>query len=199
MRKVNLLALVQGTLNDFDELHTGEECSAVFASHYRVDQVMCRNLSSLRVQQSQDDLRVRISVVYEVQTDDVARPGRRVRSSLNFMSRAAEVLGVADINCLATFEYARKDLNSRIATLPVPLMVPDGVDGLTHVEEVTYSRREGDNVEYSISVSDIEEEDSFRHEVLLTEKAKLSARMTRTLFNKAGSISMRFVDQLGGK
>ena len=197
----DLLALVQGTLHDFDKLHTGEECFAVFASHYRVDEVMCRNLSSLRVQQSQSDLKVRISVAYEVQTDDVVRPNRRVRSSMNFVSRVADVLGVSDINCLATFEYAQsKGFSSRIATLPAPLMVPDGIDGLTHLEEVTYSRREGDEVEYSISVTDIEEEEeSFRHDIYFTERAKLSSRMIRGLFNRSGSISMRFVSQPGGK
>ena len=195
-----LQTLVQGTLNDFDELHNGEECHAVFASRYRVDDVMCRNLSSLRVQRSQSDLRVRMAVIYEVQTDDVVRPNRRVRSSLNFISHAADSLGVIEVNCLTAFEYARsKGFSSRIATLPAPLMVPDVIDGLTHLEEVTYSRRKDDEVEYSISATDTEEEDSFRHDVYFTEEAKLSGRMIRGLFNRARTISMRFVNQSGGK
>ena len=194
----DLRSLIGQTINNLDEAPTDGEHFGLFLSQYRVEEQVCQAVGRLRFKPSQDGLSVRLLIGYETSERALLRKGIRIRSIFTFIRHVSELLGSVSLECISRFEYDRKQgFDSRI-TLPAPLTIPEGADGLTHIEAAEFSRRDANGLQYGIGVSSDEENSIFRHDIHFSSTLQLSRRAIRQVFDQSRSISMRFVDHPGG-
>ncbi len=137
---------------------------------------------------------VAMTLMAESERDEGIEPPPRGMRSVNYLIEAAtDLFGPIDIACHALFEYERaRGFKSRMR-FPVPLIMPDDPNGVTHIESAQFSRRDADGIVYTIAAGEPNEGVGIAHSVDFEATVNLGHNQVRELFDSAASISMRLV------
>ena len=128
----------------------------------------------------------------------LASPPREIRPVSLLTDSASQLFGTISVNCYTTFEYDKtKGFRSKVS-FPVPLVVQEEREGITHIESAQFSRRDNDEIDYRILVLDPEDSASFLHSIDFETTLAIDHNSIRGLLSRARAISTRLVVREGG-
>ena len=165
---------------------------ALFGSKFTTGGIVDRGEGALHRIGQGDNISCRLRITSERAIGELSRPPRDYRPVSDLIDSASELLGNINVRCHAIFEYARSDGYKSKVQWPIPLILPDG-EGVTHIEGAEFSRRDGDDVEYRILVTNSEERDSLIHAIHFERTLELNRDSIRDLRNRSRSISTRLL------
>lgn len=198
-RDENVQALMDRTTTRV-HVHVGddeESKNALFGSRYKSEEVTYQSLGLLSRIMSDGVGHYTLSITYNLASNELPRPPRRVRPVFLLLADAGHLFGELEVNCAARFEYDQtQGFRSKI-TFPVPLVLPEPSAGVTHIEGAEFSRRDDDGVQYRIQVGDLEDVDLVVHSVVFESTLELNPSSVRGLLEKARSISSRLLVREG--
>lgn len=170
---------------------------ALFGSRSRVGGVTHQIRCSLSRQMNEDGPAYSLSITNHRVSEDLPAPPRRYRPVSAVIEVAAHLFGLVDVQCDAVFEY-EQSLGFRSKVIyPIPLILHENGDGVTHIENAQFSRRESDDIQYRILVINSEDSESFVHSVRFESTTDLGRVGIRKLFDKARLISSQLLTRAG--
>ncbi len=197
---INIQAfLSQTATHSHDSVKDNEEATLVslFASRSRIGGVTHRIRCIVSRRLRQGVPRYRLSMTNNRSSDRLPAPPRGYRPVSVLVNAAPDLFGPVDVRCNAVFEYSESDdLRSKV-TYPIPLIVHDEGNGITHIENAEFSRRDTEDIQYRILIANSEESDSFVHSVSFDTATDLSPTGIRNLFDRARSISSQMLIRTG--
>lgn len=144
----------------------------------------------------QDDVTVCVNFIAPGE-EPLTRPGTGTKAVSHLLDFASVGLDPISGSCVATFRYLESDGFRSTASLPFALPVQEHSDGVTHIEEALFIRREGDDVKYSVGVT--EEEETIMHRVEFETGMQLTRGFFVETLDKASSYSKQLVVGTRGK
>ena len=162
----DIQALMNQTLTD--PLTKGnEEGSYVsfFGSRTKIRGVAHRVKGRLIRNPSPTDLSLDLAVQISRSSESLSPPPRSFRPVSLLVDSASRLFGQIPVSCHAIFQYDQKQGYSSRVSLPMPLMILEKPDGITHIEGAAFSRRDSDSIRYQITVDTLEDSGLFVHTV----------------------------------
>ena len=170
---------------------------AVFGSISKMRNGRYRLRGSLAHSSDENDGIVRFAVAYDIAPDSLPPPPRAVRPVSTLVDNVSQLLGLFTLNCEAVFEYRQPDGHLSKVRFPIPLVLQDAAEGITHIESAEFSSRSGNDVRYNVAVTPNPEGDAVEHLVELNREVPLNRTAIRALFDETVSISSRLVERMG--
>lgn len=200
-RDAELQSLMDQTAtHTHDPIEGSEEGTRVafFGSRSRVGGITHQVVGSLERALREDVLGFTLSITYARASDSLPSPPREMRPVSRLVEAASRLFGPVSVTCSTVFEYdQRKGFKSKIS-FPMPLIVQEETDGITHLESARFSRRVNDDIRYRISVSNPKDTDSFSHSIDFESTLELNRKSVRELLDRARLISTRLLVREGG-
>ena len=152
-----------------------------------------RILGHLSRRQRADGPAFSLSITMNRASERLSHPPKEFRPVSLLVREASLLLGPINLSCEVVFEYDQ-DLGYRSkVTFPMPLIVQEDPDGVTHIESALFSRRDKDSIKYEILVVDRENTNTFTHMVSFEENLELSRDSLKSMLSKAKLISTRLL------
>lgn len=191
-KDAEIQAFMDRTMTRQDEDDDGVLVTAAYGSVSRSGGVPHR-VSAVLTKKSRED-GVAMTLMAEIERDAGIEPPPRGMRSVNYLIEAAsDLFGPIDVACHALFEYdSALGFKSR-ARLPIPLIIPDDPNGVTHIESAQFSRRDADGIVYTIAVGEPDDGAGIAHSVDFESTVSLGHSQVRELFDSAISISMPLI------
>ena len=189
-RDTGIQSLMTKTHCDYDD--DGVPRVALFASKFTTGGIVDRAEGALHRIGQGDNISCRLRITSERVISELPRPPQGFRSVSYLIDSVSELFGNINVRCQAVFEYARSDGYESKVPWPIPLIFPDG-EGVTHIEGAEFSRRDGDDVQYRILVTNSEERDSLIHLINFERTLGLNRDSIRDLRDRSRSISTRLL------
>ena len=178
-------------LNDDDD---GVSVVAFYGSVSRAGGIVHRVSASLTKNAPIDG---RIAIALALSNDRyegrVTEPPRGIQSVNHLIDALSGLFGPIEVTCHALFEYERARGFTSKVQFPIPLILQDAPDGITHIESAQFSRRNADGVLYAITVGESDNGAGIGHSVDFETTASLGQSEIRDLFDHAAKASMRLV------
>lgn len=192
-KDAEIQAFMDRTLTKLDEDDDGGIIvTAVYGSVSRAGGVPHR-VSAVLTKKSREDGVVMTLMAVSERDEEIEPPPREIRSVNYLIEAATDLFGPIDITCHALFEYERaRGFKSKVR-FPVPLIIQDAPDGITHIESAQFSQRDDDGVLYTIAVGDTDDGAGIAHSVDFESTVSLGHSQVRELFDSAISISMPLI------
>ena len=188
---VVLQALMDQTQTHTHEIEDEESRIAFFGSRSRVGGATHQVRGSIERSVGEDGVCSFLITMSSIRaSESLQRPPNTMRPVSYMMDALSRLVGSIEITCIALFEYEESSYDSTVA-FPFPLMIQDGLSGVTHIEQAQFSRRLNDEVEYRISVT--LGEASITHSVEFETNCGLDNRSISQLLMRAQSISSQLV------
>lgn len=184
--------------HDPDEDDEGMPQIALFGSRTKARGVTHRVRGRLIRSPSPTELNIALLVSSIRASENLRPPPRSFRPVSHLIDSASKLFGPIPISCHAVFEYDRRQGYYSKASFPVPLMLLEKLDGITHLESATFSRRDTDSIEYQIEVDSLGDSELFIHLVNFDSTLELSLGSISWLVDRAHSISTQLVTRTGG-
>ena len=185
-------ALLSSTHTPIDDDGSPGHFTAVFASRYSIGE---NHAGALAVVHWHDDPEggrsIRLNFLKSGK-EPLERPEPGTRSVQHLVGAATDLLGSFSASCTAVFHYHKSDGFRSNSSLPIVLPVQEHRGGVTHIEEATFVRREGDAKRYSIHVN--ETDDAFTHVVEFDKAIRLDRRSLTGVLVKASAYSTELVE-----
>ena len=176
----------------------GQRLVASFGSRSRVAGITHQVRANLTRAEREDGLSYRLRVMINTASDNLSLPPKGWRPVSQLVDSASHLFGTIGVSCDISFEYDRKrGYESRIS-FPIPLILQEGAEGVTHIESAQFSRRGDDAVEYRVLISELQESDTVLHSIDFDTALELNRNSIRGLLDRAKSISTRLVVWKGG-
>ena len=191
-RDAEIQEFMDRTLTGLEEGDDGIIVTALYGSVSRAGGVAHGVRAALTKESRENDIVVSLMAVNE--RDEGSAPTPREMRSVNYLIEAApDLFGPVEVNCGALFEYERaRGFTSKI-NFPIPLILQDAPDGITHIESAQFSRRDAGGVQYLIAVGESDDGAGIAHSVDFETTAILGQSEIRNLFDRAANVSMRLV------
>ena len=165
---------------------------AVFGSRTRNRDVLHRVRGRLTVTRNSTNLSVELMVSSD-RVENLRPPPRQYRPVSLLVEASSNLFGPIEVNCNAIFEYDQKHGHRSKISFPVPLMMQEDTEGVTHIESAQFSRRDKDEIDYTIIVMDPEDSDSLMHSVTFKSTLVLSRDSVKGLVDRARLISTQLL------
>lgn len=146
---------------------------------------------------SSEELRILLSVSSSRASDQLGPPPRDFRPVSFLVESAAALFGTTRVSCRAVFNYDEEVRYKSKIALPIPLMIQDGQGGVTHLESIQFSRREGDRVDYTVIVGINDDPHLIVHSLDFDSTIEWNIRSVREIFNKARLASQQLLIREG--
>ena len=169
---------------------------AVFGSRTRNRGVLHRVRGRLTMTRNPEDLSIEL-MMSSNRVENLRPPPRQYRPVSQLVEESSNLFGPIEVNCNAVFDYDQKHGYRSKISFPVPLMMPEDAEGITHIESAQFSRRYNDELDYTIIVLNPEDSDSLMHSVTFKSILVLSRDSIKDLVDRARSISTRLLVQEG--
>lgn len=186
-----LTSFMDRTLTSFDD--DGDTLAAFYGSISRAGGIAHRVSATLAKQPSYGDRSDVSLMVVSERDEEVVPPPREMRSVNDLIEVASDLFGPVEVSCNASFEYERELGFASKIHFPVPMIVQDDADGITHIESARFSRRDAEGVRYWIEVAESDDGAEITHSVDFATAVSLDQDRIRALFNNAVSISSRLI------
>lgn len=174
-----------------------ETTVAIFGSKFIIDGVSHRAVGNLSTTTRNEGLGIGVWMLINKVEGDLPRPPRGIKPISVLTNMAARMFDPARVDCSAIFEHDLAGGYRSGIALPVPLIVPDHPDGITHIESAEFSRRDNGAIRYRISLHQAVDAGMITHAVNFASEIDWSPRSIRGLLNQAGSISARLLVRTG--
>ena len=191
-KEAEILAFMERTLTRTDEDDGGLITAALYGSASRAGGIPHRLTGVLTVQSYEDGGEVSLMAMSE-RGERMAAPPREMQSVNDLMDAVPDLFGPIEVSCSALFEYEREKGYSSKIPFPIPLIMPDAPNGITHIESAQFSRRDANGLVYLIAVGESDDGDGIAHSLDFETVASLDQNRIRELFSDAASISSRLV------
>lgn len=176
-----------------------ETTVAIFGSKFVIDGVSHRAVGNLSTTTRNDGLGIGVWMLLNKVEGDLPRPPRSIKPISVLTKMAARMFDSTRVDCSAIFEHDLAGGYRSGIALPMPLIVPDHPDGITHIESAEFSRRDNDGIRYRISLRQAVDAGIIVHTVNFASEIDWSPRSIRGLLNQAGSISARLLVRTGDR
>lgn len=184
--------------HDLRDEREGGPLVALFGSKTKARGVTHRVRGRLIISPGPTELKLALLVSSTRASENLRPPPRSFRPVSKLVQFATKHLGAIPVSCHAVFEYDQRKGYRPKAYFPVPLMLVEKPDGITHLESATFSRRKSDGIDYQIAVDRHDDSELFTHIVSFDSTLELSPRTIASLVERAHSISEQLVTRLGG-
>ena len=185
-------AFMERTLTRSNEGDDGDVLTAFYGSVSQADGIAHKVSGTLTKRSYSDNGAVSLELLSE-RDEESTPPPREMRSVDDLIEAASDLFGPIEVSCIASFEYERERGFSSKIHFPVPMIVQDHPDGITHIESAQFSRRDADGIRYWIAVLQSDDGEEITHLVNFETTVRLDQDQIRALFNNAVSISTRLV------
>ena len=191
--------LSQTATHSHDPVEDDEESTleSLFASRSRIGGVTHRLRFSVSRRLRRDVPNYTLSINNDRASDRLPPPPRDYRPVSVLLEAAPDLFGTVDVRCNAVFEYSESNGFRSKIIYPLPLIVQDDGDGITHIESAEFSRRDAEGIQHRILVVNSEDSDSFIHSVNFETATDLGRIGIRNLFDRARSISSQSLARTG--
>ena len=191
--------LSQTSTHSHDSEEDDEESTLVslFASRSKTGGVTHRLRFSVSRRLRQNVPNYTLSIDINRASDRLPPPPRGCRPVSVLVEAAPELFGIVDVRCIAAFEYSESDGFRSKISYPLPLIVQDDGDGITHIESAEFSRRDAEGIQYRILTVNSEDPVSCVHSVNFETATDLGRVGIRKLLDRARSISSQLVVKTG--
>lgn len=186
-------AFMERTITQSDEDEDGDILAAFFGSVSRAGGIAHRVSGTLTKQSSCEGGGDISMMLLSERVEGIAPPPREMRSVNDLLEAASDLFGPIEVSCSALFEYERERGFSSKIPFPVPMIIQDDPDGITHIESALFSRRDADGIRYTIAAGETDDGAGIAHSVDFETTVSLDQDQVRALFNNAASISSRLV------
>ena len=167
---------------------------ARFASKAKIADITYRVVGTLTRKQDQDGVGYILWIIGDRAPDDLLSPPQEFRPVGDLVDAGSGLFGSIGIHCEATFMYGQAQGYQSKIRFPMPLLVQEKEDKITHIENAQFSRRNDEGeIEYRISLMNTDDSDWITHEVNLESTDELSHHSIRGLLDKARSISAQLL------
>ena len=190
----------QTATHTHDPIEGSEEGTRVafFGSRSRVKGITHKVLGSLERAPRENGLGFTLSITYARAYDSLPSPPREMRPVSLLVDAASRLFGPVSVTCSTVFRYDQTEGFKSKISFPMPLIVQDETDGITHLESARFSRRDSGDIRYWISVSNSEDTESFSHSIDFESTLVLNPKSVRELLDRARSISTHLIILEGG-
>ena len=163
---------------------------ALFASKSRIDGIVHQFVGALTKTQDESESSYSLSITGNPASDDLSPPPGEFKSVASLVDDGSKLFGPITVYLSAVFGYEQTQGFQSKVYFPMPLMIQEESDKITHIENAQFSRRnkEGD-IEYRISVTDSGDSDVLMHWVNFEATLELDHDSIRNLLDRARSIS----------
>ena len=185
-------ALLASTKIPFEHSGPPRHFTSIFASRYTIH---AHHAGVVAVVHWHDDPEGGRSVGLNFLTagdEPLEHPEAGTRSVRYLVEGATGMLETFSASCTAVFHYHKSDGFRSKSSLPIALPVQEHGDGVTHIEEATFTRREGNERRYSVQVT--ETDDAFSHVVEFDKTIRLNRRSLTGVLIQASSYSTQLVE-----
>ena len=181
-----------------DQTHThdlteGGPRIALFGSRSRTGGITHRVRGRLTKTARGTDLGIVLTVSSSMSSDNLRPPPKSYKPVSRLVEASSALFGPVSVSCHAVFEYDQRHGHKSKISLPIPLIVQEEASGVTHIESAQFSRRENEDVQYQIIVSDPQDSDFLIHSVSFDSTSELSLQSIRSLIHKARTISTQLL------
>ena len=189
---------MERTLTRFDEDDDGEAIAAsLYGSVSRAGGFPHRVTALLTKKSHENGADISLTAISE-RDEGINPPPRELRSVNDLIEAAPDLFGHIEVSCRALFEYEReRGFESKIH-FPIPLIVQDGGDGITHIESAQFSCRNADGIVYAIAVEESDDGAGIAHTVDFDSTVALGQNQIRNLFGDAASMSSKLISSSRG-
>ena len=185
------------SLYDVDDENNTEV--AMFGTKSKIGSVVHQFVGTLVRSHEESGSYYTLSINCNIASDDLPPPPREVKPVAELVDAAAKLFGPVNLRCTATFRYLQKQGYKSKIPFPIPLMIQEDLDKVTHIENAQFSRRNSTGeIEYEIMVSNSEDDGILVHTVEFEETTiELSRQAIRRLLDRAQEISVQLVADSG--
>ncbi len=176
-------------IHGFEDGYEEEMRVAVFGSRFTIDGRLFQSRASLSKTKQGDDTGLELRFVSNPAPEGLSRPSRQVRSVTMLVDSIAGLFGAAEVSCDARFEYDASSSMRSGLSLPIPLLAPVVPEGVTHIENAEFSRRDDHGIQYRIVVLNVGDSGALVHAVHFESEIVLNRGSIRQLLNRAHAIS----------
>lgn len=167
---------------------------ARFASKSEIAGITYRVVGTLTRKQDQDGISYSLWILGDRAPDDLLSPPQEFKPVGDLVAAGSGLFGSIEIHCEATFIYGQAQGYKSKIRFPMPLLVQEKADHITHIENAQFSRRNDEGeIEYRISLMNTDDSDWITHEVNLESTDELSHNSIRGLLDRARSISAQLL------
>ena len=170
---------------------------AVFGSRFTVDGTLYQVRANVSKVKREHDTEFELSISSNRAPTGLKRPSRHIKPVALLIDAASELFGTIDVRCDAMFEYDSASGHQSALPLPMRLLAPEAPDGVTHLENAEFSRRDDTGVRYSIVVLNTDNSGLLVHAVHFEQSTELSRGLVRQLLDRAHAISDRLLVPAG--
>lgn len=193
-RDIEVESLMNQThTHDLTDEYEGDHKTSLFGSKSKIGEVTYRVQGRLTKAAHPSGLEIDLSVSSNRFFGDLSLPPKSFRPVSLLVGASSGLFGPIGVNFRAVFEYDQQQGYKSKITFPIPLVIQDSANGITHIESAEFSRRANDDVEYEVMVTSPSDSSSFTHTVSLDSTIELSLPSIRRLLDKTRSISTQLL------
>ena len=180
-----------------DNDHPEAMIVAVYGSTFTIEGTQYRVRANLSSVDQEEDVRIALRIVHDKSPTGSTRFGRGVKPVSMLIDASNQLFGPIELVCDVLFEYNESSEYRSSLPLPIPILAPEVPDGVTHIENAEFSRRDDNGVDYRILVLNSSDLGSLVHAVHLESVSEVTRSSIRQSLNRAHSISNRLLTLKG--
>lgn len=171
-----------------------KEQMALFVSESKIANITYRFVGTLTRKQDKDEMGYTLWIKGGIASCNSSPPPQEISPVGDLVDAGSDLFGSIAVHCETTFVYGKAQGYKSKIHFPMPLLVQEKADNITHIENAQFSHRnsEGD-IEYQISLTDIDDLDRITHRVNFESTDELSCNSIRILLDRARSISTQLL------
>ncbi len=179
--------------HDLADEQEGDHKTSLFGSRSKIGELTYRVQGRLTKAAHLSGLEIDLSVSSNRSFRDLSLPPKSFRPVSLLVGASSGLFGPINVSFHATFEYDQQLGYKSKVSFPIPLVMQDAANGITHIESAEFSRRDNDELEYEVMVMSPADSSVFTHIVSLDSTMELSLPAIRRLLDKTRSISAKLL------
>ena len=170
---------------------------AVYGSTFTIEGTQYRARANLSSVDHEEDVSIALRIVHDKTPTGFTRFRRGVKPVSMLVDAAAHLFGPIELVCDVLFEYDESSQYRSSLSLPIPILAPLVPDGVTHIENAEFSRRDDTGIDYQILVLNSSHSGSLVHAVHFESINEVTRSSIRRSLSRAHSISSRLLTLAG--